>query len=99
MAFKLGNRSTRPNTPMEKPMVFRKHLEGGTLGEANMDGTISIDASIKPGSKKEARIIKHEISHIEDIETGRAAYGDECCLLYTSPSPRDGLLSRMPSSA
>ena len=24
-------------------------------------------------------------------------YGD--CLLYTSPSPRDGLLSRMPSSA
>ena len=23
----------------------------------------------------------------------------EACLLYTSPSPRDGLLSRMPSSA
>ena len=23
----------------------------------------------------------------------------ESCLLYTSPSPRDGLLSRMPSSA
>ena len=23
----------------------------------------------------------------------------EVCLLYTSPSPRDGLLSRMPSSA
>ena len=32
------------------------------------------------------------------------SYGDEkqitqICLLYTSPSPRDGLLSRMPSSA
>ena len=26
--------------------------------------------------------------------------GNKCiCLLYTSPSPRDGLLSRMPSSA
>ena len=25
--------------------------------------------------------------------------GDHVCLLYTSPSPRDGLLSRMPSSA
>ena len=25
--------------------------------------------------------------------------GDGYCLLYTSPSPRDGLLSRMPSSA
>ena len=24
---------------------------------------------------------------------------DNTCLLYTSPSPRDGLLSRMPSSA
>ena len=24
---------------------------------------------------------------------------DHVCLLYTSPSPRDGLLSRMPSSA
>ena len=25
--------------------------------------------------------------------------GMKLCLLYTSPSPRDGLLSRMPSSA
>ena len=24
---------------------------------------------------------------------------EQVCLLYTSPSPRDGLLSRMPSSA
>ena len=27
------------------------------------------------------------------------AGGSVACLLYTSPSPRDGLLSRMPSSA
>ena len=27
------------------------------------------------------------------------AYPPSACLLYTSPSPRDGLLSRMPSSA
>ena len=26
-------------------------------------------------------------------------YVNQRCLLYTSPSPRDGLLSRMPSSA
>ena len=31
-----------------------------------------------------------------DTVTGSFLYG---CLLYTSPSPRDGLLSRMPSSA
>ena len=30
------------------------------------------------------------VKEIKDLET---------CLLYTSPSPRDGLLSRMPSSA
>jgi hypothetical protein len=32
---------------------------------------------------------------INEIKIGYSA----CCLLYTSPSPRDGLLSRMPSSA
>ena len=30
---------------------------------------------------------------------GSVTYNEEPCLLYTSPSPRDGLLSRMPSSA
>ena len=32
------------------------------------------------------------------VDTERFANLD-ACLLYTSPSPRDGLLSRMPSSA
>ena len=42
---------------------------------------------------------------IGDERTGRAVVVDprrdvdQYCLLYTSPSPRDGLLSRMPSSA
>ena len=31
--------------------------------------------------------------------TGLVVSVFETCLLYTSPSPRDGLLSRMPSSA
>ena len=30
---------------------------------------------------------------------GVSDYAASACLLYTSPSPRDGLLSRMPSSA
>ena len=35
--------------------------------------------------------------HLVDLD---AAFGrNNICLLYTSPSPRDGLLSRMPSSA
>src|SRR5664279_6133727 len=33
------------------------------------------------------------------LQSGPVLLGVPCCLLYTSPSPRDGLLSRMPSSA
>ena len=35
-------------------------------------------------------------AQLDDLEQ---TAGVEPCLLYTSPSPRDGLLSRMPSSA
>ena len=37
------------------------------------------------------------IDIVEKLENRKD--GDSGCLLYTSPSPRDGLLSRMPSSA
>ena len=33
------------------------------------------------------------------LHPDRFAGATDTCLLYTSPSPRDGLLSRMPSSA
>ena len=36
-------------------------------------------------------------THADVQGTGASSY--KICLLYTSPSPRDGLLSRMPSSA
>ena len=35
----------------------------------------------------------------EKVVASTLATLQERCLLYTSPSPRDGLLSRMPSSA
>ena len=37
-----------------------------------------------------------QFKYVGDTEDGRDFYG---CLLYTSPSPRDGTKSRMPSSA
>src|SRR5680860_1724087 len=41
--------------------------------------------------------IDHRVCRIEPIEGD--GHHTPVCLLYTSPSPRDGLLSRMPSSA
>ena len=38
-------------------------------------------------------------ARIEYTSTGTDTLLPNTCLLYTSPSPRDGLLSRMPSSA
>ena len=35
----------------------------------------------------------------EEVQKKLAQAGEKPCLLYTSPSPRDGATSRMPSSA
>ena len=63
---------------------------GGHLSDADtshVEGWVSIDGTVGTfGSEK---------LHLEAADA-RLIYN---CLLYTSPSPRDGLLSRMPSSA
>ena len=41
---------------------------------------------------------QHKQSHVIQL-TNAGKWTGNICLLYTSPSPRDGLLSRMPSSA
>lgn len=76
MAFKLGKRSTRPNTPMEKPMVFRKKMNDGSLAQANNDGSIDIDSSVDPNSKLAGKIMRHEMVHLQQMEDGRADYGE-----------------------
>ena len=43
--------------------------------------------------------LKYQKSKIEIHQWNIDNNGIGSCLLYTSPSPRDGLLSRMPSSA
>ena len=77
MAFKLGKRDTRPNTPMSKPMVFQKTMTDGAVAQANNDGTIDVDPSVDLNSAYGQRVLKHEMKHIEQMETGRSAYADE----------------------
>ena len=48
---------------------------------------------------KEGSIFERNVVvEFDTYEIAKQAYESDC-LLYTSPSPRDGLLSRMPSSA
>ena len=64
--------------------------------EANLDETDKI---------KHKENIDNNKQHLNGLKGKKAQewreYATQCmvCLLYTSPSPRDGLLSRMPSSA
>ena len=45
------------------------------------------------------RELQRSVAKFVESEIDPHAEEWEDCLLYTSPSPRDGLLSRMPSSA
>ena len=55
----------------------------------------------KPKKNAEERAIEQRLKKSANIvlSSGKKAVIALSCLLYTSPSPRDGLLSRMPSSA
>ena len=94
--------------------MFRKLLDQGQAGDnvgLLLRGTKREDVQrgqvlAKPGSIKPHNHFTGEIYVLSKDEGGRHTpffnnYRPQFyfCLLYTSPSPRDGLLSRMPSSA
>ena len=60
---------------------------------------------ISEGQSRHDQVVGEAAARQEELlSTGQAKYDEfvsagKACLLYTSPSPRDGLLSRMPSSA
>ena len=60
------------NTP-----VFRKTLDKGVLGEANKDGSVFIDKSVKPGSKLEKEVLEHEGFHAKQMKNGVLDYTDD----------------------
>ena len=78
---------------------------------AHIDETLEIDIGTKEalgfalnvskqtGSTVECGLIGTDNASAVDAVTVLGATKVYTCLLYTSPSPRDGLLYRMPSSA
>ena len=70
----------------EKPIVDQAyHVEDGILRKYVTDNKQRFDTIVVPAHYTLALL--------------RLAHGELGCLLYTSPSPRDATLSRMPSSA
>lgn len=55
--------------------VFKKNLEGSILAEANNDGTIFIDKSLKGKEKEDA--IAHEKVHLDQMAQGRLHYNND----------------------
>jgi hypothetical protein len=82
MAFKLGDEKRKISNSKNvsfasKSGLIRHGNPGeGALAQANMDGSIDIDPSIPMNSALGKRIIKHEQKHLEQMDDGRAAYGD-----------------------
>ena len=71
-----------------------------TVASLKVDNAIKLDPAYATSSKN---VLSIDISTGEIFDSGGQGGSSldniHDCLLYTSPSPRDGLLSRMPSSA
>ena len=70
------------------------HLRDMKIPAKSASSTLE-DAYVSIVRKKLKPILEDRAAQIEAAKKAE----EEACLLYTSPSPRDGLLSRMPSSA
>ena len=74
----------------------------GKLGDVmkeSIDAASSFVRSRAVNYGIEPPIFQRKDIHVHVPEGATPKDGPSACLLYTSPSPRDGLLSRMPSSA
>ena len=76
---------TRYWNPKMKPFIF---------GARNKVHIINLEKTVPMFNEALA-----ELNKISSRKGKILFVGTKRCLLYTSPSPRDGLLSRMPSSA
>ena len=80
-----------------------EEVEGSALGGSGFRVPLRQPQASAEDDADAAEYADHFARTIMQFKRGSlprsAASLPEACLLYTSPSPRDGLLSRMPSSA
>src|SRR5664279_4787346 len=88
-----------------QPVLHALEVEGAQIIDVSLVGDqLAISATVVSEASKNRvwDAIKSADPTFADLKHDRQVVpGDQIytCLLYTSPSPRDGLLSRMPSSA
>ena len=77
-----------------KISIFKEVMENG-----NLYGSITIKEICNELLNSSKIEIKSEQIELSKVIKSKGEYKFKVCLLYTSPSPRDATLSRMPSSA
>ena len=82
------------DVPPTTVSVSPRHIDNGTVHCCRCPIALAIKDEL---GVDEVFVCENEISTLHSGK--RKHYQHTDCLLYTSPSPRDGLLSRMPSSA
>ena len=90
---------------LENPHIVEiKDRQFVTEEDKSKGGDFGIDVVMIPWivlSKDKRMIIPIDsvLTIVEPLDSVTQMYENKCCLLYTSPSPRDKRQSRMPSSA
>jgi hypothetical protein len=86
MAKPITNRVKNSKTP-----VIRKDLDGGVIAEANNDGSIYVDKSVKKGSPLEKEAIAHEKVHLNQMNRGDLNYDDNNVYWKGKAYPRSSM--------
>ena len=94
---KIGNQEGTPSVFLENIKKFILHLLAevpNQIDKVDFSDEISGTRQIKAMEKK-----NDQLGRCPKCKKGIVMLYPKICLLYTSPSPRDRSLSRMPSSA
>ena len=76
-----------------------KEVRGFMFTTEDIAGLKALSLCAKPNNIDFFAVTEDSIDYLKTLSTSLNAGMHHPCLLYTSPSPRDATLSRMPSSA
>ena len=101
MKTKLVIHADDEKTAEEARKIIKNALEfGAEMGIGVLASQMNFDDPVQEGTVEYAQRVAEDIkSQLMPQVSGKQLTLNMTCLLYTSPSPRDATLSRMPSSA